>query len=263
MAKLETDREHDDSGANKDTYDALFGSLKPRLLQSVTSVRDGLQKAWEHGRTKLLRRVPVLPTRDSDRDMRLTMPHSRIHLVRILQLDYTFPAFEGTIPALPSDNELAKAPYLAALLRSLADDEQQTSWKDPESGWSVSVVNCRRDIITSSDRLRQYVSAAVPRYKGFPDLMSVCILSALDIWISIDILALRTCPLLRRFSLVLKPGSLDFLQLSTGAHLDRLQRIQSYFGNRWALCGENASSIFADPEPGCFAQCYLTEADEK
>ncbi|KAI0275472.1 hypothetical protein BC834DRAFT_853041 [Gloeopeniophorella convolvens] len=101
----------------------------------------------------------------------------------------------------------------------------------------------------------QYLSGAKDLYGSNPEDSSVMILTILDLWMALDVLATSRCPLLRSYSPVIPRGFLQPLLLHRDGSLRRATLIERYLLKRHTEA-TNTTSIFTDSSETCFAVKY-------
>jgi len=115
-----------------------------------------------------------------------------------------------------------------------------------------------------ASRMRCYLDKALPLYEGHPEQMSLLILDSMEIWVDLDRGMHEKIDLLLDYHPFFTAEMLDVLHLPTYDDMVRLQKVQTYLQTRVQVCSKtpNATNIFVDPSPGCFAQRYYDECPE-
>jgi hypothetical protein len=85
-----------------------------------------------------------------------------------------------------------------------------------------------------ADCMEKYIAASQDAYKSSPEDLSIALLTAFELWIAIDTIAVAQCPLLKQYPPeVYQDGRLlRSLLLSKFDHLRRLEVIEKYLKNR-------------------------------
>lgn len=98
-------------------------------------------------------------------------------------------------------------------------------------------------------------------YASDPELMSTLVLNIFYLWVLMDVVALRACPLLRDFHPVFTPQLLDCLQLPNARDFARLQAIQQYLHQRIERCRLKSHDVLTGFESvDSFASKYVAQS---
>lgn len=116
------------------------------------------------------------------------------------------------------------------------------------------------------DELAEYIcdyfdKVGPDSYASNAELMSTFVLNVFDLWVLMDIVAIRSCPLLRDFHPVFTPQLLDCLQLPNARDFPRLQAIQQYLHQRIDRCRQKSHDIFTGLDSAdSFASKYVAQS---
>ncbi|KAG9310891.1 hypothetical protein JVU11DRAFT_8749 [Chiua virens] len=89
----------------------------------------------------------------------------------------------------------------------------------------------------------KYSSKAAETYAGNPELLSVMLLTTVELWVALDTLAIREIPILADYSPEVPASLLEVLLFQKNASLHRLRRAHQYISNRHSR--SNRGSVFS------------------
>lgn len=107
-----------------------------------------------------------------------------------------------------------------------------------------------------------YVLKAEVLYRGDTELQSYMVLVTMELWIAMDKAVCISNPLMASYTPIVQPEVLDVLLLPTFNQMTRLRDVQIYLRGRWAKCGSQALSVFADPQLGCLGHRFYDESSD-
>jgi len=160
-----------------------------------------------------------------------------------------------------SNDQLAKAiangQHTAAADFESFVERNSESWAaaspDDESALSL-------DVIASC--LQQYYTGAKDLYRDNAEDNSVMILTIMDLWVALDVLAIQMCPLLTQYSPEIPSEFLHDLLLHRSSTINRALSIEEYLCWRHAEASQ-VTSIFSNVVDGsCFAVKYFQTSQE-
>jgi hypothetical protein len=93
--------------------------------------------------------------------------------------------------------------------------------------------------------IQQYVAGARPLYEDNPESNSIMILTVMDLWVALDTLTIRQCPLLKQYSPEIPSDFLHPLLLHRSSTLERALHTEEYLTRRHNEA-HNISSIFSN-----------------
>ena len=187
----------------------MLALLEPYLVKVTQRATTSFEKAWELYKITIVRPVPVLPraisdtnvlSSGSDRPLVLSLPNSRGYLDQVLRLARVVsdPRFLGS-SMLPDDlnppNAVSKAisKYMAKY-RNLS--EKEWSIEDSFEAVPKSLEDCDLQCHLLSKKLNDYLNAVGSAYDQDPEQKSILLLTAMEIWMSLDQCATKLFPLL-------------------------------------------------------------------
>ncbi|KUI72508.1 hypothetical protein VM1G_07810 [Cytospora mali] len=258
LAKLEQERSQQQFDTS--IYDCLFQSTGPGFKNAIESVNIRINKVWRDFKSKTKRWVGKLPTYAPPGDLRLSLPNSGRHLNDLLQLRPVQQNQTTTLQSLRiSDEGIKQVQKFTKRYTDLAEMERRI--ESPLTSY-FTLRDATRHVNneTSHDQLTErcvefaeyiceyFDKVGVESYASNAELMSTFVLNVFDLWVLMDVVALRACPLLRDFHPVFTPQLLDCLQLPNPRDFSRLQNIQQYLHQRIDECQLKSHDIFTGSE---------------
>ena len=110
--------------------------------------------------------------------------------------------------------------------------------------------------------IAQYLHLARPEYASNPQATSLMVLVVLELWVVLDRMALRLCPLLGKFSPEVPQNFLEPLLLPKLDQMKRAREIEQHINVRHEEAVKENPSIFCDPGPNCFGFQYFESSEE-
>ncbi|KAF8901480.1 hypothetical protein CPB84DRAFT_1815184 [Gymnopilus junonius] len=225
-----------------DKLGAAASSHLDAMKTLCEEIEERLQDRWskEQKHQALSPSFTPVPS-DFEKHTALTLLESRTYLEKVMHPDcYTPPSAEFCPSHLPriqdihdfygiKDNLLTNTvkgdPYIALADFEFIVQERLDSWvdanKDHEPA-SRTLESC----------LKQYCSAARTLYSSSPEDESLMLLTIMELWVALDIIAVVQCPLLASYSPEIPASFLDPLLLRRAKSLNRAAKIQSYLQKR-------------------------------
>lgn len=254
-AKLEIEKAHVD--ALNPFYDYLLRMVVPSIQESIQNAMKGAKLAWNHYTRVNTRKIPKLPLRAKDSDLRLSLRNCGPYLDSLLKpVRQTnvrgLPATSLEVPSL-GDGTTKQVAGFATVYYEISEIEEVIATECRSSSSSSE-----NHLIQLANLMQKYVDKVDVHYDGSPEQISLYILNRFDLWVQLDRYALKLCPLLREFHPRFEPELLDVLQLPLLSDMQRLLKIQSYLKARCHDCS-TYESIFSDSKmEGSFASCYVS-----
>jgi hypothetical protein len=169
------------------------------------------------------------------------IPHaSRFYEVH----DFTQFANGQLAKAIGQDPRIALADFELSVERNL-DSWVATSTSNDDSS----------DVIASC--ILQYYAGARKLYGANPEDISVMILTIMDLWVALDILAIQECPLLKQYSPEIPSNTLHCLLLHRSSSLKRALHIEEYLCRRHREALDLPSVFSNSVDDSCFAVKYF------
>ncbi|CAE6528770.1 unnamed protein product [Rhizoctonia solani] len=205
------------------------------------------------------------PISDFEPAINQKLPYSRNYLEQVFQ------GRSGQATSLTFNREHSPRLENIATFSQYADGALSQSFKnDPHlalfdfeasvfdhlASWTSECTqeNYSRACAIMSSCFRQYLAAAKSYYTADIADQSIMMLTLTRMWMAIDELATKDCPLLREYSPELPVDLLDPLLLRTAQHIEQARIIQQHICMRRAGALVNNPSIFSDgATDACFA----------
>lgn len=262
LAKLSLDADRG-SKIFKDLHKHVFRILRKDLKKTLSAATQTLEYQWETHKRRTSRLIrPIQPFADNS-DMTLRLSRSGQHLAQAMQF-----ASNTSQSEIRSASELlgrynngeALKPFAAVLDRYLPLCVYEEKLEGMHEIATESDSAC---CVRLAQTIESYVSTVHDAYADYPDFKSRQLLNVLNLWMEMDIRAVKCYPLLAEYHPGFEAAILDVLQLSTMDEFNRLQTLQTYISKRcdgWH--GKGSKTIFDTPAKDCFAARYFDESDE-
>ncbi|KAH7121751.1 hypothetical protein B0J13DRAFT_599348 [Dactylonectria estremocensis] len=233
-----------------------------KLDSERTTVLDSKQRVanlWEDYKKKTTRRIPVLPSRVPDKDLRLLLSNSGTALSQLL-VQRTKPLSKGrvTSPDVLGEGTVSQLNRMADRVAKLVDKEIEitTQLRSPSADPRQTCVDLART-------LRNFLLMPDGAYENDALLMSQHILRLFELWVAMDQAATAACPLLHRYHPVFVAEALDMLCLPTIDEMVRLRDVQQYITGRIMSHSVHNTSIFDDLDQATsFPLRFMTETPD-
>ena len=161
------------------------------------------------------------------------MPFSRLDVFRLYEVHDFTQFMDGQLAkAISKDQHIAIADFEVSVERNL-------------DSWVTAFGNNvhSSDVIASC--LQQYYAGAKDIYAANPEDSSMMILTIMDLWVALDKLAIRECPLLREYPPEIPSNLLHPLLLHRSSALKRASHIEEYLRRRHQAALE-VPSVFSN-----------------
>ncbi|PVH96294.1 hypothetical protein DM02DRAFT_687922 [Periconia macrospinosa] len=240
------------------TFHTLLQNSFPTILQHVSAISASLEIAWTSFKQHSQRLIYPLNSRFAPRPaLHQDMPSSRDRLLHLIQL-FDQESFMFIPQPLSFDEKQAmttKYDSHAGLYLNMAKEEmrlQELAAMEVPERKSVCYTICH-DLSTE---ILNYIKKIQDLYNSFPELLSNALLNLMDLWTTLDKIALIAFPLLHDFKPVFPLNILDVLRIVSWKDMCRLHRIQKHLNFRHASATSNFT-IFHDPVKGCFSERFF------
>jgi len=121
----------------------------------------------------------------------------------------------------------------------------------------------RPSIYTQFGRLLlAYFGRASHIYEGYPEQLSVMMITSLELWESLDKLTIAVHPLLQEYSPEIELSFLGPLLLSKFNDMRRLHQIETYLARRHDDCSFQNRSVFSNPQHLSFTVRYFRDSPD-
>ncbi|KAE8149344.1 hypothetical protein BDV25DRAFT_156541 [Aspergillus avenaceus] len=265
LAKLEMDKQNSSEGV-QDAYARLLAAIGPYCQQSISKATAIFEAKWKSFRSRLCRRIPLLPNRAEDKDLKLALPNSLGYMRHILNPSQVPTWVQRTVdPTILSQNSRKDITeqFGALMKRYFLLAEKERAIESDARDIPGSKESCEALCIDLAHQIDGYIGAVGNAYDDDPEQMSIFILSIFELWVHMDRCATVAYPLLKDYHPWIKPEMLDVILLSRWDDMDRLQRIQLYLHTRCTEAKSVTMTIFTDPDAGGFTDRYFDLAEAK
>ncbi|KAF4338326.1 very large low complexity [Fusarium beomiforme] len=262
LAKLESEK-MSTTASLRAVYDEFFAASSGYFEAIVSDARARVAGMWEEHKRGVIRQIPILPFRASEKDLVLKLFNSHSFLLRLLSQNLK-PARRVVSVDLSSLNEgtVSQINQLASKYSALVDCEENMAIDSSRLSSSSSEKRCEQLAMN----IENFIQTVGDAYVDNSLLMSRYLLQLFELWKRMDMEATTLCPLLKDFHPVFTPNSLDVLCLQTRYEMERLSDIQQYIESRINALDGNHGTIFYDPTkissfPARFV--YSTQSGER
>ncbi|KAL2812570.1 hypothetical protein BDW59DRAFT_167774 [Aspergillus cavernicola] len=108
---------------------------------------------------------------------------------------------------------------------------------------------------------QKYSEFAAQTYEGCPDMLSIMVLTMLELWVTMDKMCTSIDPRLQHYSPEIPEDFLEPLLLPQIEQMQRAKRVEGYVRIRYQNHDHRLPGIFDDPAPGSFAIIYFDHSD--
>ena len=215
--------------------------LSRTVLQTCTSLRSTIENRWRQ--VQAAQRVSPLwnPSQlDLTRDLRLSLLCSRDYLRKSLANRRISPPDVPFNPKhhprgaledfLSSDSHFFVEAYRIEPHVTLYDVEQAI--EEGIDAWVDRVTENDEACVKLEILAHNYSSNALQTYANNPELLSVMLLTTIELWVALDKIAIKEIPMLADYSPEIPTSLLEHLLLCKTASLHRLRRTHEYLSHR-------------------------------
>ncbi|PYI28973.1 hypothetical protein BP00DRAFT_438002 [Aspergillus indologenus CBS 114.80] len=137
--------------------------------------------------------------------------------------------------------------------------------RDPRNAHGLPTIRKDKNELGSwtnnSTPSENYYRCALAFYTDSPEAMSLMVLTMLELWMALDRMCIKLCPLLKDYSPEIPADFLEPLLLPQRSQMERACKVEDYIRNRHREAGQYPR-ILQDPSPQCFAARYY-DASQK
>ncbi|KAG9310853.1 hypothetical protein JVU11DRAFT_8708 [Chiua virens] len=151
---------------------------------------------------------------------------------------------------LSSSGDFFEAAYRSEPYVTLFDVERAV--EQGIDGWVDLVTDNNKACVNLEILANKYSSSAVKTYAKNPELLSVMLLTTVELWVALDKLAIREIPMLADYSPEVPTRFLEDLLLHKAVNLDRLRQVHQYISRRHSQ-SHPMWSVFSSPTASAFA----------
>ena len=230
------------------------GWLKEAVLQTCSRVRGVLDERWEQVQAVQLASPPrAFSELNLANDVRLSLLCSHEYLAKCLHDRDAAPAshfhpehrLRGTLDDfLSSDGTFFTDAFRAEPHVTLYDVE--FSIEQGIDAWVDGVTDVGEACVELEVLASRYSSAALRTYANNPELLSIMLLTMIELWIVLDKLAVGEIPILAEYSPEIPTSLLENLLLRKATSLRRLHQAHQYISHRHSQSdSDSGSSVFS------------------
>lgn len=253
------------------TINSLFTRFGKMFTDTLQILNQQLSQNWSQVRLLATKQILPLPRRADPSNTILSLSHSRDILHRVidealfgrpsidvhLEERYRNSSLNSTWVMMEPHETFSAFDYL-----NLAETERKF-----RSGFTRSFVgeidlDGDRSCVDLQNQMQQYHGVASLAYKFDPEHYSLMLITLLEIWQTIDSIALKLYPLLTDYEPELPHDILYPLQVAELSDLQRVQDIENYLEHRRTVAQPSCPSVFRDALPKSFAVRYFDECQE-
>jgi len=250
--------------------DKTFALFDKGFSSTLKAANDRLAAEWAEVRRRSQKRVPRLPTHAEDSSLVLSLVRSREHLRQLCQLSSLDrkplrKSFENHASYLTtySTNESGSVQqdFHVCHYLDLAEFESEVELHSPRVWPSPLHSTASEQCSQLADKIHQYQRTALSAYSSNPEQLSLMLLTIMELWTALDLMALQLFPLLAEYSTGIPTDILHVLQIARLSDLRRLQAIENHLLNRQKSANLALPSVFSDPSEKCFAVRYFYQSN--
>ena len=210
------------------------------VLETCTSLRSTIEKRWRHVQAIQRLSPPWAPSQlDLTRDTRLSLLNSGEYLRNsLINHSTSFPDISfnpkhfprGVLEDFLSNRDFFEEGYRIEPHVTLYDVECMV--EQGIDGWVNRVTNNDEACVKLETLADKYSSSALKTYASNPELLSVMLLTTIELWIALDKIAIKEIPMLVDYSPEVPTSLLEHLLLYKPASLGRLRSAHEYLTRR-------------------------------
>ncbi|KAI9038037.1 uncharacterized protein KD926_011375 [Aspergillus affinis] len=255
LSKLETDRRR----TSCETYSQLLDVCSSQFSGIIKNATLAMEEEWKRFKDATQRHIPSLPLRADRDDTCLQFPNSYDHLMGILRSPLNKRPFLDPKSIAKRLPELVNPDYQRFSQRYYALHELQHKIQNE---WTVPR-DKKTSCIQVAHQIDSYLDMVSNLLDNHAEEKSVMMVDLFELWIIMDMNAVRQFPLLEEYSCGFQPELLNVLQLASREDLVRLQMIQQYLTKRENQSRFKSITIFSDPSPDGFSDQYVRHSPDK
>ena len=215
--------------------------LSHTVLETCTSLRSILEKRWRQVQDAQRKSPPWTPSQlDLTRDIELSLLGSHAYISNCLARHIINPLDTAFNPNhrrrgslddfLSLDGAFFEESYRTEPHVALYDVERGV--EQGIDGWVDRVMNNDEACVKLEILGNQYSSSALRTYADNPELLSVMLLTTIELWVALDKIAIKETPMLADYSPEVPTSLLESLLLCKTGNLRRLHRAHQYLSRR-------------------------------
>lgn len=265
IVKLEVEKGRASNSKNViSLYNIMFSNLGNLFSQTTTKANQRINMVWTEFKSTIKRPIPTTQIHAHPGDLKLTLANSGPYLKKALlanSVRVTGP--QASVPyQLPIEFGVAETPFQHFARSYFSLSELESDIEDTFLDESRLKTGKETRCMKLAAKFNKYLDTVAGSYDSNPEQKSIMILTAVELWVSMDQCAIELFSLLLHYNPGIRPDILDVLQLSNILDMYRLQEIQKYLSDRLAKCKFPHMNIFHDPVKDCFAERYFDESKD-
>ncbi|KAL6705011.1 hypothetical protein ACN47E_007414 [Coniothyrium glycines] len=261
LAKLTSDM-HTTKANTKEVYKQVLQAIEPRFTTVLATTGGYLKAVWRNDKLRNAGNVAALSPKGCANDCNLVLLNSNNRLRQILNCNVQQLKQQVHNPhdmlRLYEETPGSTKLYMAAVNKCsarqsrLVNDIMFTQTSATPDGHSC--IELSKAILCLTDMI-------VDATDAFSDEKSQLILHLIELWVRLDVAAVRCFPLLKEFHPGLTSCILDSLLVPDLEQLERLRDVHIYLEHRCHRPGKRGLTVFDQPSDDCFAVRYYDESD--
>ena len=253
------------------TIDSLFTRFGKGFTNTLQILNQQLSQNWSQVRLGATKQISLLPRRADPSNTILSLNHSRDILHRILgEALFGRPSIDIRL----EERYRQSSQYSAWVMMEPRETystfdylnltEMERTLRSEISKSSAREINMDEELscVDLEHKMQQYQALALSAYKSDPEQLSLMLITLLELWQTMDSIALKLYPLLADYEPEFPHDILYPLQLAELSDLQRIQDIENYLEHRRTVARPSYPSIFRDVLPMSFAVRYFDECQE-
>lgn len=242
LAKLQTEVS-EAPVAHRELYQNLLLQMKPFFESTLRQTKQSLSAQWETYKRNVTRSVPILPPRAEQNDLVLHLYNSGGKLRGLLDMpNAAIERHDRTGPPSYGDGTMKQVNQFATRYEKIL-----LCAKMADSTISAAKFNTEGQCIAIAEAMVKYMTAVGTTYVDDALLMSQYLLKVFELWVAMDLLATKLCPLLLGYHPSFVPEALDMLCFMSQHDTERVRKVQMYLGSRISRAAKSKKTIFSDP----------------
>ena len=208
-------------------------------------------------------------TLDFIADIRISLNSSYAYLTKIRSVSYDRPQilfkpqgsrfFSGLNFSQISNGRLASAITEG---QHIAIVEFESFVEKNLESWVATSANNKKSLSTMASCIQQYYAGVKDLYRDNAEDNSVMILTIMDLWVAMDILAIHQCPLLKQYSPEIPTKFLHDLLLHRSSTINRALRIEDYLRRRHTEALQVPSIFSNNIDDSCFSVKFFQTSQD-
>ena len=249
-----------------ESIDDMMSRLDNGFAKTLQLANDRLNAEWTKIRRWSQKQIPRLPIRVEETNLVLSLANSRERLQQLCRTP-----LPNKQPTRNSNHGTYLTTYVTTMVGTegqdfdvshyvgLAEFEYEVELQSAGIYRLPSQPATDERCLQLANEIQRYQQAALPAYYSNPEQLSVMILTIMELWVSLDLVASQMFPLLLEYETGISTEILHVLQLSRLADLRRLQAVENHLRSRHESANHALPSVFSDPSRSCFAVRYFEQ----